>query len=152
MFTIINHPYQWKLNNNLYLDSGVKVKAVLHARTRAVARCYVAVVRRWLTVVDCGELHHKWPISAIWEWVNLKFSVVYQKHMCYKRVRPLVYFITVIEFKKIVELFSWRSMPIPLWYGQMSAMSICHRTLTHNTVFIYKLLLNIHRTCWCINI
>ena len=29
MFTTINHPYQLKLNN-LYLDSEVEVKAVLH--------------------------------------------------------------------------------------------------------------------------
>ena len=31
-------------------------------------------------------------------------------------------------------------------------MAICRRTLIHNTVFIYRLLLNIHNVCGCINI
>ena len=31
-------------------------------------------------------------------------------------------------------------------------MSICPGTLTHDTVFIYRLLLNIHNVCGCINI
>ena len=46
---------------------------------------------------------------------------------------------------------AWGSLA-PVWYGQMSAMAVCRRTLTHNTVFIYRLLLNIHNVCGCINI
>ena len=34
MITTIHHPYQLNLNNNLYLVFGVKVKAIVHARTR----------------------------------------------------------------------------------------------------------------------
>ena len=44
MFTTINHPYQLKLNNNLYLDSEVKVKVAFHVRTPPmVGRCPAAV-------------------------------------------------------------------------------------------------------------
>ena len=46
MFTTIHHPYQLNLNNNLYLVFGVKVKAIVHARTRRCGWLW----RPWLVI------------------------------------------------------------------------------------------------------
>ena len=68
MFTTINHPYQWKLNNNLYLNTGVNQTWYSRIPRPAVANrwidyttsrldCFLQTYQLLLTITEAHTTH-----------------------------------------------------------------------------------------------